>query len=175
MFDRFFMLLFTVILILLSLTMIGLSVELISSQYLFEFVKGLENRIEVGILGLIFFLMSVRILQLLFRRKKSKSALIKSSKSGKIMISLEAINNLVKNLVRQEDEVIEIDSVLKAEEKGVHISLKLAVISETNVPQLSQRLQEVIKEQVTESTGVKVGQVEILVKELQSEAGARLD
>nr|WP_282706866.1 alkaline shock response membrane anchor protein AmaP [Natroniella acetigena] len=175
MLDKFFMLLFTVILILLSLGMIGLAVDLISFQYLFEFTRGLENRIEVGIIGLIFFLMSVRILQLLFRRKKSKSAVVGNSKSGTIMISLEAINSLVKKLVEQEDKVVESNSKIKIKDNGVHIYLKLVALAETNVPNLTQKLQEVIKEQVTQSTGVKVGQVEILIRELQSEAGTRLD
>ncbi|WP_408954651.1 alkaline shock response membrane anchor protein AmaP [Natroniella sp. ANB-PHB2] len=173
--DKFFMLLFTVILILLSSVMIGLAVDLVSFQHLFEFIRGLEGRVEVGVIGLIFFLMSVRILQLLFRRKKSKSAVVDNAKTGTIMISLEAINSLVRKLVEQEDKVVESNSKIKIKDKGVHIYLKLVVYTETNIPNLTQKLQEIIKEQVTQSTGVKVGQVEILIRELQSEEATRLD
>jgi uncharacterized alkaline shock family protein YloU len=173
--DKLLVLLIDVIIMVLSILIIGLYSGILDIEYLVASLQGYTVGIEGIIVGGALFLISVRILQLFFRKKKIKKAIVAKNELGDVNISLDAINSLVHDIVKQESNTKDIQSQIRVKENGVHVYLNLVVDSRTIIPELSERLQEILKDRVSESTGVKISKVQILIKEIKREERVRLD
>ncbi len=174
--DKVFILFFAVIFIVLSIGMLGISFELIDMNSFIYSIKELANyKVEVGIVGLVLFLISIRVLQLLFRRKKNLKAIVANNELGGVEVTLDAINSLVKDVVRYEGEVSDIQSKVNVEERGVYVYLKLKLTAESNLPEFTKRLQNIVKDSITNYMGVDVARVEILIKEINKKKTLRVE
>ncbi|GAB6138812.1 alkaline shock response membrane anchor protein AmaP [Halanaerobaculum tunisiense] len=163
--DRFFVLLLTVLSIVISLSMIGLTLGWVDTSVVIELLN--QDLQLTGIVGGVLFLISLRILQLFLPHRKSpQQTIIAHGDLGTIQISLEAIKRLTTEIVNQEVDAKEIKTNVEVIEGGVSIVLNLAIISQANVSELGEQLQAQVKEQVQASTGAQVEQVEILINEV---------
>lgn len=167
--DRIVVFLFTVIIIVLSLATMGLALNLFNLDYLFSFINNLEGNLQAGIVALLFFLVSVRILYYLifFKREKVSQTVIAENELGFVKITLDSINRLVKDIVLQEEGIVNIKSKVNERENGVDVFLDLGVISGENISELTKKLQTSVKKEVTESTGAEINKVEILIDEIK--------
>ncbi|PRX26910.1 cell envelope-related Asp23 family protein [Orenia metallireducens] len=176
--DKLLILLIDFITMILSILLIGLYSGILDIKFLianFENYQKYTVGIEGIVVGAVLFLISIRILQLFFRKKKVKQAIVARNEFGDVNISLDAINSLVHDIVKEESNAKDIQSKIKVKEDGVHVYLNFVVDSRTIIPELSERLQEILKARVSESTGVKISKVQILIKEIKREERARLD
>ncbi len=167
--DKFLMLILTLVVIAISVLMIGLSANLFVMNRVLDYVSELGASLEAGLIGVVLILFSLRILVILFQRK-IKETMIAKGKIGNVKITLKAINKLVKSVANNETKVKKISSKVKADKSGgVSVALSLTVPFGTNITELTGFLQQKIKEEISESTGAKVNQVEILVEEIKEE------
>lgn len=173
--DKFFILLIDLIVMIISILIIGLYSGILKIGYLIDNLQYYTKGVEGIVVGAVLFLISIRVLQLFFRKKKVKEAIVAKNELGDVNISLDAINSLVQDIVKREAEVKDIHSKLKAKEEGIHIFLNLTVDSQSNIPKLSEMLQEMLTAGVTASTGVNISKVQIFIKEIKKEKVARLD
>ncbi|GAB6099031.1 hypothetical protein JCM16358_09100 [Halanaerocella petrolearia] len=166
--DRFFVLLLTLLSIIISLTMMGTFMGWVNGIQLMNLIN--QDLRLLGIGGFILFLISLRILQLFLpKKRRAKQTIVSQGQLGTIKISLAAIENLVKEIVSKEEEVEDIQSQVDVTEEGVNILLNLSIISRANVSEIAEHLQEEIKEQVKDSTGAEVEEIEILINEVSRE------
>ncbi len=173
--DKFFILFMDLIIMIFSILLVGIYSGLLDLTYLTDLVQGYSQGIEGIVVGVVLFLISVRVLQLFFRRKKVKQTVITTNQLGNINITLEAINDLVQDIVRKETSVKDVNSRIKVREDGVHIYLNLIVGIKSSIPELSERIQKLLKVKVTEATGVDISKVEIMIKEINKEARMRVE
>mgnify|MGYP006280982995 CR=1 FL=1 len=153
--DRLFIVLLALTVAVISLGLIGFSLGLVEGLNVIEYLA--QQPIIVGIIGLVAFLVSLRVLQLsITRKKKVKQTVIADGELGNIKMSLGAVKKLVKAIVEQEAEVTDIDSKVKVKEEGVNIFLKLDIASPGNISDLAKRLQQEVQDQVTKTTWAKV-------------------
>lgn len=75
--------------------------------------------------------------------------------SGRVSVSLEAIEDLIKRVVARVPEVREARPLIVATGKGLEISARLVLNSEANIPDLTARLQELIKRKVQDTIGIE--------------------
>ena len=90
---------------------------------------------------------------------------MRKSDIGGTYIALSAIDTMVQKHCRQQSKVRDCVSSLRTTENGgVAISLKLAVLPDTDVVALTDELQKSLKEYIESLTGVNVSEVSILVE-----------
>lgn len=93
----------------------------------------------------------------------SVSTIIKTSEKGTINISLSAINDMAKRSVETETSIRTIDTDAVVENDLLNINVKLTVVSGTGIPELTERIQDEIKNYVESLTGLTVNSVNIVV------------
>ncbi|SJZ85652.1 alkaline shock response membrane anchor protein AmaP [Selenihalanaerobacter shriftii] len=173
--DRIIILVFTIILIFVSLGMMLSAFELIPQSYITNFVMQYYGRVEVGIIGLIFFIISIRILHPLFSKNKKPNAIVQETSLGQVQLSLVAIDALVKKVVIQTRGVKELKSDLEVSEDGLRVVLEVIVTPDINIPELTEELQEQISEYLDQTTGIMVSQIEILVDNIAQDSNLRVE
>ena len=74
--------------------------------------------------------------------------------SGRVNISLMAIEDLIKRAIIQTPEVREVKSKISVSKKGLKIKTTLILRGEGSIPEVTSRVQELIKKKVQEAIGL---------------------
>jgi len=74
--------------------------------------------------------------------------------SGRVNISLMAIEDLIKRVIIQTPEVREVKSKISVSKKGLQIKTTLVLRAEGSIPEITSRVQEMIKKKVQEAIGL---------------------
>jgi len=160
------------------MTIIIMFVSIVLAFYAFGFAQQnflpalFENMYlewEYGVLFLIIFLASSVILYPFFNiEKRYKKTLINSTELGDVNITLGAIDNLVKKVVKKREGIFDINTDINNGESGLDINLSIKVYSDYIIPQLTSELQKVVKSYLEDTTGVTVNNVKILINEIDN-------
>lgn len=154
------------ILILFSLKLIAVDAFTQWSSYLF---KELTGRQEVGLLGLLLFLLGLRLGFLGFFVPDKKGIIIQETSLGEVKVSLVAVENLIRKLLRPLSEIKEVITNIRVKKGECSVTLRLNVIPETNIPELTKRIQTLIEEGVWDVLGVRVYQVKVTISKMLAE------
>lgn len=97
---------------------------------------------------------------------KKKNTILVDTNHGKIQIAAETIEGTAKSVVKDMEEIKDIQVKMIREKKGVKIYMALLVLPSTNIIELSAKVQDEVKEAIENTTGVKVNNVDIKVKNI---------
>ncbi|MCK8825449.1 alkaline shock response membrane anchor protein AmaP [Fuchsiella alkaliacetigena] len=173
--DRIVIVIFTIVLIFLSLLMILTSFALIPQEYIVEFIIQNYARPEVAVVGAVFLLIALRIIAPLFKRNLIQNTIVQQGSLGQISISLKAIDSLVTQVISQTAGVKLLESKLEAVEEGLQVFLEVSVNPGLDIPQLTEELQTEIKDYLHRTTGVAVIEVKLLVRNITETSSMRLE
>jgi uncharacterized alkaline shock family protein YloU len=128
------------------------------------------GRLSIGLLFAILFLIGIRLLLFSLNRFSDQQALVQETGHGKVKVSLLAVENLVKKTVRQKKGVKDVKALVRAPEgKGIHIQIRIVILPEVSVPDLTAELQQTIKDYVMDVVGIEVSEVTIIIDNIASE------
>lgn len=99
----------------------------------------------------------------------NRRAVVHEGALGQIRIALTAIESLVEKVVSKFSGVREVKSRVVAVPRGVGINVKVSFTPDTNIPQISEAIQNSVREQVLEITGVAVSDVRIVVENISAQ------
>ncbi|MBM7555232.1 alkaline shock response membrane anchor protein AmaP [Halanaerobacter jeridensis] len=166
--DRFFILMLALLVVAISVGLASFYFGVVSQYEVANFVAELGGRAETLIVAAVLFLIAIRIIQLSFMsRNKDKQTIIGEGELGTVRITIEAINNFVKDVVRAEANTTDTQSKVKVTEEGLDVILNLTVYDKVKVPNLANQIQEQVKSEIEEAIGAKVDQVEVLIKAIE--------
>ena len=166
--DRFFVFILALLMLALSLGIGGAYFNLISQYEIANFISGFRGRIEVIVVAVVLLLISLRILLLAFMTKsKDKQTVIGEGELGTVRITIEAINNFVKDVVSAEANTTNTKSKVEVTEDGLDIILNLTVYEQVKVPNLAHNIQQQVKTEIEEAIGAEVDQVEVLINAIE--------
>jgi len=74
--------------------------------------------------------------------------------AGRVSVSLGAIEDLTKRVVSRISEVREVKSKISASKKGLHIKIKLILRAEGSIPEVTSRVQDLVKRRVQDTIGL---------------------
>lgn len=97
------------------------------------------------------------------RRKEERVALIEENSLGQVQVALGAIENLVARVVSSFSGIREVRPRVVTVPEGVVVQVRLVTTPGLKIPEVSQEIQERIKETVREVTGITVHNVRVLV------------
>lgn len=126
----------------------------ISSLFLY-LKNSLNLRFVVGGIGLVLILISLSFAQLILGRLQKEKTIAFKTASGEVIIALSAVEDMLKRIVGIMPEIKELRPDIIATKKGITVSLRLVLKTETNIPELTTRLQQITRSKIQEFLGIE--------------------
>jgi len=74
--------------------------------------------------------------------------------AGRVSVSLVAIEDLTKRIISRVSEVREVKSNISVSKKGLQIRIKLILRAEGSIPEVTSRVQELVKRKIQDTIGL---------------------
>ena len=129
----------------------------------------------LGIIAVILFLVSIRLLIAGYTRRKSVSALLMNTELGIIRVSVNTLDTLTQKAVRSFQEVRDIKSLVLTEPDGIRVLLKVSILPDVEMPELTRNIQQKVKEYIESLAGIAVKEVQVYIENLVVAKQARVD
>lgn len=126
-------------------------------------------------IGFIFFTLSITFLFSGFKSDKDKKAVSKYTNIGEIKISLNTMENIALGASRRLNGVRDTKAQVIRQAEGVAIVIKAVVMSDINIPALSEDIQIRVKNAVEDSCGIKVDHVRVVIENIYTNYKARVE
>ena len=136
-------------------------------------------RIIIGLSGLLLILISFSFFQLIVGKLQRERTIAFDNPSGQVTVSLSAVEDFVRRLTAQIPEIKESRPDAIVNKNGIQIMLSIILREAINIPEITIKLQEMIKEKVQEILGVdetilvKIHVVKIVTKDEKVKNEAR--
>ena len=121
-----------------------------------------QNGTIVGICAGVIMFMSLLLAKLIYGTHQMERTIAFENPTGGVTVSLTALEDLIKRLIVQMPEVKEIRPYMIATRKGLEVDIKLVLRYEVNIPGLTTRFQELVRQKIEEAVGME-GKINIRV------------
>ena len=172
---------FSIIILILSLILCLLVfgwLEISNIYYVFKYLVSTPIATNIT-LGTAILLMLLAIKCIFFpaynKEKETRTeGILLENESGKLLISIETIENLVKGVLVGFENVKSTNCRVKLDKQvnNVVIDLNLVVSSDTIIKDLSTNIQNRIKEVIKTTTEIEVKQINIKIKNIETQKSA---
>jgi hypothetical protein len=160
---RFFsvlgILFYAIIVIFFGLALVIFSLNLllpVDVNNLLNFAQNSHNsRIIIGLSGVLLILFSFSFAQVILGKFQREKTIAFATSSGQVTISLTAVEDLIRRLATVVPEVKELRPNVVANKKGIIVDMRVVLRSEANIPELTARLQDIIKAKIQEVLGLE--------------------
>ncbi|MFA6384785.1 MAG: alkaline shock response membrane anchor protein AmaP [Candidatus Omnitrophota bacterium] len=147
------------VIILIGVGFIALSFNLLLPEhvnYLYYYMQDNPlNKWAVRLSGLLLIIISYSFAQLILGRMQREKTIAFTTASGEVTIALSAIEDLIKYASNIMPEIRDLSPDVIASKKGIIVTLRVALRSEANLPELTARLQEITKSKIQEVLGIE--------------------
>lgn len=151
--------LYSILFILIGVLLLLVAFNLISrdiASYTTDFVYNTPNmRLVIGITGGLLIMVTLLVMQIILGRMRMERTIAFENPDGQVTISLGAIEDFIKRLTRQLPEIKELKPSVIATKKGVDITTRLVLYSDTNIPDITEKIQSMIKAKVQDMLGIE--------------------
>lgn len=156
---------YATVLILIGLGLIIFSLNLLLPQDISNLLVYLQDsfntRVIVGLSGILLILISFSFAQLILGKFQREKTIAFQTASGEVTIALSAVEDLIKRTVVFIPEIKELRPDVIASKRGIIVDLRVILKCEANLPELTERLQEITKSKIQEVLGLEE---EIIIK-----------
>lgn len=112
-------------------------------------------RIGLGAGGIFFILIALLFAQISSSSREREKTIAFNNPSGQVTITLFAVEDLIRRMAQEFAQVKEIrPNVVATKKRGIQIRLRLILKGETNIPEFTAQLQEIIKSRIQEIFGI---------------------
>lgn len=135
---------------------LGGRIQLADAMHYLSYVN-LNNqaRLFVWVSTVAILFLSILFARIISGGRQKEKTIAFDNPSGRVSISLHALEETVKKAVLRILEVKEIKPTIIASKKGIEINCRVILRSESSIPELTSRLQEIIKERVQDVLGIE--------------------
>lgn len=178
--EKISLTLFSIIILTLSLVlslMLFNWLDIMNAYYLLKFLISTPLATNISlVVVIVLMLLSLKcIFFASYNKEKSEKAegILLENESGKLLISIETIENLVKGVIAGFENVKSTNCRVKLDKQinNVTIDLNLVVSSDTIIKDLSTNLQTRVKEVIKTTTEIDVKQINIKIKNIEAGKG----
>lgn len=143
--------------------------------YLHSQLQDVNNRWMFGltgclilIIGLVYFMTSVRV-------KPTTNTIISNSKLGIVSITLPALENLASKVTKMQNGIRDVKPEIKPTPNGIATHISITVTPDTNIPDITLKVQEAIKDSFKKTAGIDVEEVRVLVNKISYDTKTRVE
>ena len=109
-----------------------------------------------------FIFVSILLENLIYGSRRRERTIAFDNPAGPVTISLSALEDLIKHLTQEIPQIKEIRPYMTAVKKGLNVEAKLTLRAQANIPELTARLQDLIRRRIEEVTGME-GKINVQV------------
>lgn len=156
---------YSAVLILIGLTFIALSLifslknNFIQAQDINNVILYLQSstyaRVILTLSGVVVILISSWLADIILGRFQKEKTIAFPTPSGEVTIALTAVEDLIKRITTLIPGIRELRPDVIASKKGITVDLRVILKSEANIPELTQRLQEICRSKIQEVLGIE--------------------
>jgi hypothetical protein len=147
------------VIILIGIGFIAVSFNLLLPEHinsLYYYMQDNQlNRWAIRLSGLLLIIISYSFAQLILGRMQREKTIAFTTASGEVTIALSAIEDLIKHSGYIMPEIKDLSPDVIASKKGIVVTLRVALRTEANLPELTARLQEITKSKIQEVLGLE--------------------
>jgi uncharacterized alkaline shock family protein YloU len=135
----------------------------------------ISNRWLMGLTGMVLFIVSLTLFLGSFRIKPAKVAAIHETTLGTIKITITALEHLVLKSAQGVQGIREVKPLLKRNQNGLSIELKVQMMPDVDIPSITENLQKTVREYLLKTTGTTVQDIRILVNRISWDNKTRVE
>lgn len=152
----------TLIYVLVSLsvgfTMVGLSLRILTLETLFSYLNGIiYNDQMAGLItgwgGVLIIISCLVFIRRQFNRIGREEVVTIQSSEGVVKISVSAIEDMVKKMLENREEIIQIKPKVRITRKGINILVRGSLNAEVNLAEVTAAIQNEVKRKVRNILG----------------------
>ncbi len=120
-------------------------------------IQGSFNlRMIVATSGILLIVISISFAQFILGRFQREKTIAFPTASGEVTIALSAVEDLIRRLAGIIPEIKELrPDVIATKKGGITVDLRVVLKEEANIPELTERLQEITKSKIQEVLGIE--------------------
>ena len=149
----------TVVFIVIGAILILLTLNLFTPEELTKAINYIctqpDLKLALGILGGIFIIGGLLMAHINLGRMQREKTIAFENPEGQVTISLSAVEDYIKKSVRHLPEVKELRSIVTASKKGINIVCRVTLFADSNIPETTERIQNIVKSKVQDMLGVE--------------------
>lgn len=126
-------------------------------------LNSFSSSMTLVLIGLIIILLCLRYIQKMILNSRQNKNISFESREGKVKITLVAIEDLLKKMIEQRDEISHIKVKVRLKKKMIAVQIKGYLNYEVNLVDLTKEIQEKVKERIA----VLLGEDKKVVIDLQ--------
>lgn len=150
---------YSVIVILVGTLMIAIAFDFLQPEYISNILAlvgfSIRSRLILGLSGLLLILVSLSFAQLMLGKIQRERTIAFKTGSGEVTIALSAVEDLIKRLAVSIPEIKELRPNVLAGKKGILVDIRAVLNSESNIPDLTQRLNDMSRAKIQEVLGIE--------------------
>lgn len=140
--------------VLIALSLRTASLEaIIASLYHLPHTENIK--MGLALTGISLILVNISIAQLSIGRLRKIRTIEFKNPYGPVTLSLSAIEDYIRKLTAKMPEIKEIKSSISAGKKGVEVIARVALYSEVNIPEVTEKIQNAIRLRLQEMLGIE--------------------
>lgn len=112
-------------------------------------------RLILGIIGILLIFICILVVQIAMGKIQREKTIAFENPDGQVTISLSAIEDFIKRAVKQVPEVKEMKPNVRASKKGIVIVNRVTLFSDVNIPETTEKIQNIVKSRVQDMLGVE--------------------
>ncbi len=129
------------------------------------------SQIVLGV-GIALIILSFLFAKLIDGSRQKEKTIAFDNPSGRVSVSLSAVEDLVKRLLQKFAEIKEVKPVIVATKRGLEIDVRLVLKADVNIPEMTSQIQENIKQKVQDIIGLEDNvTVRIHISKITAEEG----
>lgn len=155
--DRIIITLYTLLLAFLAAAVVLLAVDLLPVEIVWTSIHYIHGRWEAGLIGVLLLLVSLRLfLAGLRSSKKYHETIVHHGERGDILITLDAVENLVEKTARHTRGVRSVKVKVRKNAEVLQVTVKAVISPESHVPTVGAEMQKRIDDYIKNTVGVEL-------------------
>ncbi len=156
---KFVLLMFGLFYLVIGVFMVLYALDFISQQdlsfILSEFEQLIPLKLLVGLVGAVLIVFVFALLNFVWSGVAAEKNIAFKTEYGEVLVSLSAIEDYVRKIMRDDPDVRDLRSKVTVRKRGLVISLKAVMLSEVNIPSITEKIQSELRSKVQEMLGME--------------------
>lgn len=150
---------YTLVFLMVGGLFITISLELIAPDVIIETLNTIyattNTRLIMGVTGVLLIFISLLVMLIALGKLQREKTIAFENPDGQVTISLTAIEDFIKRALKQLPEVKELRPNVTAGKKGITIVNRVTLFSDINIPETTEKIQNLVKARVQDMLGVE--------------------
>ncbi len=156
---KFVLLVFGLFYLAIGIFMVLYALDFIS-QYDLNFILAelgqlISLKLLLGLIGAISVVLVITLLNFVWSGVASEKNIAFKTEYGEVLVSLSAIEDYVRKTMRDDPNIRDLRSKVMVRKRGLVISLKAVMLSEINIPSVTEKIQSELRDKVQEMLGME--------------------